>query len=518
MLSSVKDLLDRALAGDRHVARAVGPERGGPERGGPGGGGPVSGRELRARALAVARVLGPAAEGDERPTAFAFGRDRVAFAAALLGSWASGRGVALPADARRELVAPVALDPESGELLHDTGVGRGVLAAGLAPVAGPLDLALVARAGGRALLSAVGYCACATARGRALAPPAGRPELCARGWTAEELAGEVAELARELALGADDAVVATVAPSSLPGALLGVLVPLVSGAPFSAAVPRGAEEVARAARDAGATVLVSAPAHLARLLELPRGALGGLTRVVSTWAALDPGLADELARRHGVAVRELLGPEVERGAAAPLRALQTALSELAGVEDAAVAAGPRGPLAVVQAPGLDSAAALRALAGRGTPLAGLRVVERLERDPNGGLPAEVVLRSFGLDRAGRPLALDFEWGAAEGRRLRVRVPPESAWFQGHFPGYPVLAGAVQLQELVLPALRRLCPGAPPVRAWSGLKFLARIRPGDELAVEVEPGANGAAADFAVLRGGERCTAGRATFAAAGART
>jgi hypothetical protein len=105
------------------------------------------------------------------------------------------------------------------------------------------------------------------------------------------------------------------------------------------------------------------------------------------------------------------------------------------------------------------------------------------------------------------------------RSYRTRLPADYAYFEGHFPGYPVLAGAVQLQELVLPCLRRACPGAGPPLQWSAIKFTQRIRPGDGLQVRLRVRAGAPDVEFAILRDGARCTQGRLALvpAAAGGR-
>jgi 3-hydroxymyristoyl/3-hydroxydecanoyl-(acyl carrier protein) dehydratase len=99
--------------------------------------------------------------------------------------------------------------------------------------------------------------------------------------------------------------------------------------------------------------------------------------------------------------------------------------------------------------------------------------------------------------------------------VRVRVPPDYAFFDGHFPGYPVLAGAVQLHEFVLPCLRRVRGGRPAVRRIAGLKFPRRIRPGDAVEVRLawEPGGRGV--EFELRVDGGVATHGRLELASDG---
>lgn len=90
----------------------------------------------------------------------------------------------------------------------------------------------------------------------------------------------------------------------------------------------------------------------------------------------------------------------------------------------------------------------------------------------------------------------------------MRVPDNYAFFEGHFPGYPVLAGAVQLHEFVLPCLARLLPEAFTLTGLSGLKFPRRIRPGDRVEVRLVLAEQAPDVAFELCVEGERCTHGR----------
>ncbi|MFR9731948.1 hypothetical protein ACL03H_22185 [Saccharopolyspora sp. MS10] len=72
----------------------------------------------------------------------------------------------------------------------------------------------------------------------------------------------------------------------------------------------------------------------------------------------------------------------------------------------------------------------------------------------------------------------------------VRVDPAEPVFAGHYPGFPLLPGLALLD--VVQAVVRTCPGREAARL-SGVdrvRFFHEVRPGDELAVEVEFGADG----------------------------
>jgi len=87
--------------------------------------------------------------------------------------------------------------------------------------------------------------------------------------------------------------------------------------------------------------------------------------------------------------------------------------------------------------------------------------------------------------------------------------PDSLWFSGHFPGYPIVPG-VALIRLVTETLRRLEGegGRLAVRSVRRVRFRQPVRPGGELTVIVSaerPGEEGLH-HFRILSGGETvCT-------------
>ncbi|MHC5209625.1 MAG: hypothetical protein ACYTG2_02780 [Planctomycetota bacterium] len=96
--------------------------------------------------------------------------------------------------------------------------------------------------------------------------------------------------------------------------------------------------------------------------------------------------------------------------------------------------------------------------------------------------------------------------------FRVTVPADYVFFDGHFEGYPVLAGAVQLHEFVLPCLRRVLTERFVLTGLSGLKFPRRIRPGDRVEVRLAFEEGASDVDFDLAVDGERCTHGRLALA------
>ena len=72
------------------------------------------------------------------------------------------------------------------------------------------------------------------------------------------------------------------------------------------------------------------------------------------------------------------------------------------------------------------------------------------------------------------------------RILHAEVPPESPWFDGHFPGDPTLPGIAQL-EMALDTIR--VAGKPNVSAagFRRVRFKRVIRPGEKLEIIAAPG-------------------------------
>lgn len=136
----------------------------------------------------------------------------------------------------------------------------------------------------------------------------------------------------------------------------------------------------------------------------------------------------------------------------------------------------------------------------------------LPREPSGKFPRERMLAQFGLAPDGTPFVRELELGApTEGGTVEVTIPERYAWFLGHFDGYPILAGAVQLLELVLPVVERMRPHFGPVRELKRLKFTGRIVPGDRITITVRFSDDDRGCDFEIAKGTTRCSAGRLTF-------
>lgn len=213
-----------------------------------------------------------------------------------------------------------------------------------------------------------------------------------------------------------------------------------------------------------------------------------------------------------------------------LPAMEDVLLSMPEIDDAVVIAAPanaRGVrlLAAVTGEEANEAAIRSALLARFEPSTVPRrilKVDRLPREANGKLLRRRVLQLFGLAEDGRPMPRQFEIGsvvheALDGTtsvRVEVDVPKQLLWFQGHFDGYPVLAGVVQIHELLLPLIEQHGPRLGALQQLKRIKFLGRIVPGDALMVRLEFPAGQSVCDFSIVRrGGDTasCSAGRLVF-------
>lgn len=93
----------------------------------------------------------------------------------------------------------------------------------------------------------------------------------------------------------------------------------------------------------------------------------------------------------------------------------------------------------------------------------------------------------------------------------VRTPKGSAWFDGHFPGYPILPGIAQL-GMVYEIVRQTLQCPVRVAEVNNIRFKQMIAPDDCLLVKAElrPGAGRYA--FRITRDDEVICTGSMTFA------
>ncbi|MFZ1863872.1 MAG: hypothetical protein WAU39_06580, partial [Polyangiales bacterium] len=212
-----------------------------------------------------------------------------------------------------------------------------------------------------------------------------------------------------------------------------------------------------------------------------------------------------------------------------LPAMEQWLCQLDGVDDAALVAVPIDGardvalLAAVVAPEWSVPRLREAMSSHFDPSALPRrilLTGGLPREENGKLQRSRLLQIFGLNEEGMVVRWDVDWGersetANDGRvcqRVQLHIPRTFGAFEGHFPGYPILPAASQLNDIVLPRIRAERPDLEQVRSVQKLKFLGRIVPDDDLNLEISWKEGEQIVDFSLFRGDKICSGGRIVFA------
>jgi 3-hydroxymyristoyl/3-hydroxydecanoyl-(acyl carrier protein) dehydratase len=96
-------------------------------------------------------------------------------------------------------------------------------------------------------------------------------------------------------------------------------------------------------------------------------------------------------------------------------------------------------------------------------------------------------------------------------QLQLRIPPELDYFAGHFAGFPILPGVVQLNWAIDYA-RRLFAVEGAFEALDNLKFQAPIRPDLEVLLQLRWDGEQGRLEFAYSDGARRYSSGRVHFA------
>lgn len=91
----------------------------------------------------------------------------------------------------------------------------------------------------------------------------------------------------------------------------------------------------------------------------------------------------------------------------------------------------------------------------------------------------------------------------------VHIPTDALWFDGHFPGWPVLPGIAQL-GMVFDVVRHALNGPVRVAEVSRVRFRQMIAPDDRLTVVTESRPGDGRYAFRITRGGEVVCTGTMT--------
>jgi len=93
--------------------------------------------------------------------------------------------------------------------------------------------------------------------------------------------------------------------------------------------------------------------------------------------------------------------------------------------------------------------------------------------------------------------------------LDLEIDPALVWFQGHFPGHPILPGVVQIDWAIAFARDHLGLDLPAARDFQ-IKFRATILPGDRVTLILRHEAAKRRLGFQYRRGDEICSSGTAS--------
>ena len=89
----------------------------------------------------------------------------------------------------------------------------------------------------------------------------------------------------------------------------------------------------------------------------------------------------------------------------------------------------------------------------------------------------------------------------------AQVQADCVWFDGHFPGEPILPGVAQL-TLVVDLLQKALKQPIVVEGVSRVRFKQMIRPKDDIRVHIAPSAKGVATfGFRLSKGKELACSG-----------
>ncbi len=261
-----------------------------------GSSGSRTARELHEDICEVTEAL-PEAANDSQVLVLC--EDRYHFVVALWAAWQRRLSVALPPNAKPNTIEDLSSSRSFAAILND-GEGPG------------LDLRSCTggkngrRAPLRVIPSAERIVTLYTSGST------GEAQICRK--TAGQLLGESEMLARHFGVEPGDCVLSTVPDRHIYGLLYGVLLPLSAGARFVRDRPLHAETVADIIKRFNVDTLISVPAHLRGLLNLPEGSLP-VARVFSSGAPIPETTVAKLSERFNIKVTEAFGSSETGGIA-----------------------------------------------------------------------------------------------------------------------------------------------------------------------------------------------------------
>ena len=135
-----------------------------------------------------------------------------------------------------------------------------------------------------------------------------------------------------------------------------------------------------------------------------------------------------------------------------------------------------------------------------------RLVRQLPLNSQGKLPHADVEALLMAPRTKAPEVLEQVESAGEWS-LQLSVPPDLAYFSGHFPKAPVLPGVVQV-EWALNLGRQLLNLTGPFAGMEVLKFQQLVRPGDEIQLHLRFDPERRKLYFAYRNDTATCSSGR----------
>jgi 3-hydroxymyristoyl/3-hydroxydecanoyl-(acyl carrier protein) dehydratase len=121
-----------------------------------------------------------------------------------------------------------------------------------------------------------------------------------------------------------------------------------------------------------------------------------------------------------------------------------------------------------------------------------RVGSELPANDQGKVPLDALRslfrppKSAGVD-ADRPIVLE-QFRGRDYLERSCRVPEDLGCFSGHFPGHPVVPGALQL-DWVIDVAAELLDAPPRIAELESLKFSAPLGPGHVFRIHVRNAAN-----------------------------